>query len=253
MRLLCVFWFAAILCSPAASLRVHCWNIHHGAGTDGRIDLERIAAVIRDAKPDVVALQEVDNGCARSGKVDQAAELARLTGMAGNFGKAMDFQGGAYGQAILSRHPVKASRVLALPGAGEPRIAFEVTIDWQGSDIRVVSTHLGLVADERLAQAKELLRLLPAGGPPTVLCGDFNETLDDPAMQWITTRFKNLPKAAPPFTHPDHDPRVEIDFILSEGFEASGPTVVLKETTASDHRPILVEIKRPVPPISPKK
>lgn len=95
MRLPGVVWFVAVLCSPAASLRVLCWNIHHGAGTDGRIDIERIAAVIRGTKPDVVAFQEVGHGRTRSGRVAQAAEPARLTGMAGHLGKAMDFQGGA--------------------------------------------------------------------------------------------------------------------------------------------------------------
>ena len=95
MRLLGVVWFVAVLCSPAASLRVLCWNIHHGAGTDGRIAIERIAAVIRGTNPDVVAFREVDHGRTRSGRVDQAAELARLTGMAGHFETAMNFQDGA--------------------------------------------------------------------------------------------------------------------------------------------------------------
>lgn len=253
MRLFSVLWFALVLGSPAGTLRVFCWNIHHGAGADGRIDLERIAAVIRDAKPDVVALQEVDKASTRSGGVDQTAELARLTGMTGHFGKAMDFQGGAYGQAVLSRHPIRSSRVFDLPGSGEPRIAFEAVIEWQGSDIRLVSTHLGLDAEERLAQAKDLVRRLAPGGPPTLLCGDFNEPLDSPAMRVISTRFTNLAKAGPPFTSPAEEPRVEIDFILADGFEAAAPTVVLPEAKASDHRPLLVEIKRPDPAISPKK
>ena len=65
-----------------ATLRVMTWNIRHGEGLDGRVDLERIAAVIRASGADLVGLQEVDRGVRRTGGVDMPAELARLTGLA---------------------------------------------------------------------------------------------------------------------------------------------------------------------------
>ena len=93
-------------------IRVLTYNIHHGEGVDGKFDLPRIADVIKLASPDLVALQEVDQGTARASGVDQPAELARLTGMKVVFGRNIDFQGGGYGTAVLSRLPVKAqSRV----------------------------------------------------------------------------------------------------------------------------------------------
>jgi len=83
--------------STPIRLHVVTYNIHHGEGTDGRIDLERIAALLSSMQPDLVALQEVDRNTIRTGRVDQFEMLERLTGMRGAFGKAMDFDGGSYG------------------------------------------------------------------------------------------------------------------------------------------------------------
>src|SRR3990172_3828554 len=103
-----LFLFSIItisVCTPVVQaaeplrVRVLTYNIHHGEGTDGRIDLARIAAVIQRLAPDVVALQEVDKLTSRSEGVDQAAELGRLTKLHAAFGKAMDYAGGEYGQA----------------------------------------------------------------------------------------------------------------------------------------------------------
>ena len=89
------------------SLRVMTYNIHIGKGMDGKADLARIAGVIKSADVDVVALQEVDVKTRRSGvESDQLKELAKLTGMHGVFAKARDFDGGEYGQAVLSRRPI---------------------------------------------------------------------------------------------------------------------------------------------------
>ena len=99
------------------TLRVMSYNIHIGVGLDKKSDLARIANVIKAADVDVVALQEVDVRTRRSGTdVDQLAELAKLTGMHGRFGKGRDFDGGEYGQAILSRQPIKEFTVHKLPG-----------------------------------------------------------------------------------------------------------------------------------------
>ena len=87
-------------------LGVLSYNIHHARGVDGQLNLARIANVILSVKPDLVALQEVDNKTNRTGKIDQAAELSRLTKMFYIFGSNIEFQGGHYGNAILSRFPV---------------------------------------------------------------------------------------------------------------------------------------------------
>ena len=82
------------------ALRVLCYNIHFGQGNDGVYDLKRLASVITSVKPDLVALQEVDVGVKRSGRVHQARRLAELTGMAVRYGPTQHYQGGLYGNAV---------------------------------------------------------------------------------------------------------------------------------------------------------
>lgn len=225
-------------------MRVLCWNLHHGVGEDGKLDLTRIADVIKAAKPDLVALQEVDNQCARSGKVDQAAELAKLTGMNGVFGKAMDFQGGGYGQAILSRFPLGETKVHVLPGKGEPRIAFEAIVSIGNKQTKFVSVHLDLDAAQRLEQAKTLAGIISAKQEPVILCGDFNDGRGSPALKEISHALKPVPKKSPVLTCPAGKPAEEIDHMLVNQWVPATDMVVLPEAVASDHRPILAEFQR---------
>src|SRR5689334_21755730 len=108
--------------NPAA-IRVLAYNIHHGEGRDREIDVPRLSRVMASVQPDLVALQEVDVGTARVGGVNQIAELSRLMGMYAQFGKAMDYMGGDYGVAVLSRWPFLKTASQALPSTPgyEPR------------------------------------------------------------------------------------------------------------------------------------
>ena len=89
------------------TLRVMTYNIHHGEGLDGKVDLLRIAQLIQREGADIVALQEVDKGVARTARRDLPAELAELTGMACVFSNNFPYQGGEYGNAVLTRFPVR--------------------------------------------------------------------------------------------------------------------------------------------------
>src|ERR1035441_3898455 len=100
---------------PAGRLVVLTYNIQIGTGMDKKVDLARTAAVIRSVAPDLVALEEVDHKSRRTAGVLQDVELARPTGMHLIFGKASDREGidqngGDYGNAILSRFPIKSSQ-----------------------------------------------------------------------------------------------------------------------------------------------
>ena len=116
-----------------APLRVLSYNIHHGRGTDGVVDLERIAGVIRGSAADVVVLQEVDDRTERTGRIDQTAELGRLTGLHAEFGRQIDYQGGRYGQAILSRTPLEEPRVHVLPGDPDRETLAALLASWRST------------------------------------------------------------------------------------------------------------------------
>lgn len=230
------------------SLKVLCWNIHHGRGADDKVDLERIAAVIRGQEPDVVMLQEVDKNCTRTGKTDQPAELARLTGMKQVFGKAMDFQGGEYGQALLSRFPLTDMKIHRLPGEGEPRIAISAMVESPLGLVMIASLHLDhkdpATRDKQAEVASTAL--LQATTGPIVLAGDFNATADTKTL----AVFKQDPwsvveKEGPSATCPADNPKVEIDFTVIRGLRVEKATTVLAEPVASDHRPILTGVTMP--------
>lgn len=228
---------------PGREIRVMTWNLHHGEGEDGKLDLERIAALIREQKPDLVALQEIDNKCRRTKGVDQAAELAKLTGLNGAFGKAMDHDGGEYGQAILSRFPIEEKQVHPLPGDGEPRIAFEVAVTVSGKQVRMITAHLDHQQEERrLRQAEAVVKALENHHEPMILAGDFNDVPGSPALAVFSEQWKAVPKKQPAFTIPSKDPKSEIDHLFTRGFEVANPAVVLPEEVASDHRPVVVTL-----------
>jgi len=248
---------ALLLLSPAvgeepARLRVLTYNIHHGEGTDGKFDLPRIAKVIEEAKPDLVALQEVDVKTTRSKGVDQAAELGRLTGLHATFGKAIDVLDGQYGEAVLSRRKPSATKSHPLPFSkgNEARCALEIRFeaDDQGPAFSFVGTHLDHTNDptDRRSQAAALNKLFPAGDKlPTILAGDLNATAKTAEIRTLTSRWIDATASITGGTWPSHKPDRKIDYVLVQ--PASAWRVVqarvLDEQVASDHRPVLVVLQ----------
>ncbi|MFG0259891.1 MAG: endonuclease/exonuclease/phosphatase family protein [Phycisphaerales bacterium JB041] len=229
--------------SPDA-LTVLTYNTHHGEGTDGVLDLARIARVIAGAGPDVVALQEIDEGASRTGGVDQAAEYGSLTDMAHAFAPFMDFQGGRYGLAVLSKYPIVSSRVIELPpGKGEPRSALAVEIAPEGKPVVMfVCVHFDWLDDdtERFAQAEALLAALD-GQHGVIIAGDFNDTPGSRTIRaFEEAGFRIVPPAAGDgATYPSDGPTKRIDFVMHRpSFEFVGTAEVLAEEVASDHRPV---------------
>ena len=247
--LLCAL-FAACAASPGAAttrLRILAYNIKHGHGMDGRIDLDRVAAMIRSLDPDVVTLQEIDNGCGRSGGVDQARALGEACAMESKFGAFMDYDGGRYGMALLSRHPVTASANVRLPPGAEPRSALEARIRVPGSERDVVITgiHFYRSEAERLAQAQTLVDRYAGETAPVVLAGDFNSERGDRVMRLLEETWTNPIKQGDANTFPSDAPDSEIDFILvraAGGFRVLRH-VVVPEPVVSDHRPIVIDLE----------
>lgn len=232
-----------------STLRVLTYNTHHCEGTDGVLDLARVARVISEADPDLVALQEIDDGASRTDGVDQAAMLGSLTGMHHAFVPFMDFQGGRYGLAVLSKHPMASVHVIDLPpGKHEPRAALAIEVAPKGKpSLTLVCLHLDWLDDdaERFAQAEALIAAID-GEESVILAGDFNDTPGSRTIRAFEDAGFVLaqPKEGDGLTFPSDGPTRRIDFVVHRpGFGLVGRAEVLNEVVASDHRPVLAELE----------
>jgi endonuclease/exonuclease/phosphatase family metal-dependent hydrolase len=232
------------------------YNIHHGEGMDKKLDLARIAKVIRAVEPDFVALQELDTGVQRTGGINEPEHLARLTKMHGVFGPAMDFQGGKYGDAVLSRGPIVSSQTLALPyrpgNKREPRVAVEAVAKVGGEEVVFISTHLDHTAEpsDRLEQANQLNAAYRGDDRATILAGDFNCEPGSPPMRELSRVWTVASNADPSLTCPADVPTEKIDHVLLKPAEGRWRVVdakVIDERVASDHRPVVVKLEL-IPP-----
>jgi endonuclease/exonuclease/phosphatase family metal-dependent hydrolase len=231
--------------------------VHGCVGMDGARSYTRIAEVIAKANPDVVALQELDVGRQRSAKAHQARVLAGLLEMEFHFHPALRVRDEEYGEAILSKHPMKLVKAAALPGApalihSEPRGALWVVISAEGHDWHVINTHFGLGREERRRQAVALagldwVRSVPPS-KPLVVCGDLNSR---PASRVLRLLRRDLRDA---YTHlaVGHArtfatvwPFICIDYVLvSSQIEVTRAEALYSDTArrASDHFPVFAEL-----------
>lgn len=240
------------------TIRLMTYNVHRCVGVDRKLDIERVADVIAACRPDVVALQELDVGRARTRGVDQAHRLAELLRMRSHFHPAMAVEEELYGDAILTALPERLVKVGGLPGLPklrglEPRGALWVAVDLGGVELQVINTHLGLVPREQQVQAAELLgqRWLGSEGfvGPAVLLGDFNALPVSQTYRMLTAVLRDAQDGrgkAPTATFPSGFPILRIDHV----FLAGDITVTGVESpfdprarAASDHLPLIVELE----------
>lgn len=222
-------------------LRILTYNVHHCEGTDGKFDYERIGEIISRLRPDIVALQEIDVKTNRASGADQAAVLAELTGMNFTFGRAIDFDSGRYGLAILSRHEfgdITNTPLPTQPGS-EPRIALaaRVTPDSGPGEILFVDTHLCHRSDKVRAMQTTALNEFtnPGSDVPVILAGDFNARPSSAPMDMLLE--SNWLDAVAP--------QSRIDYVLlrkSDPWEIVDVKVI-DEPIASDHDPVLVILR----------
>lgn len=243
----------------AQTLRVMSYNVHSCIGMDGKLSPERIARVIARYAPDIVALQELDVGRARTEGMDQAHLIARCLEMDFHFHPALHLEEERYGDAILTHLPMRLVKAGALPGLPgkpylEPRGALWAAIDVQGTEVQVLNTHLGLLPGERRAQVEALLGAEWLAHPdcrgPVILCGDFNalpastvcrrlrKRLNDAQIELDSHRPRGTFFGRFPFTRIDH-------VFVDAGFEVTGIEVPDPELArvASDHLPLIVEVR----------
>ena len=232
----------------AGALRVMTYNIHHGEGTDGKVDLDRIAAVIRAARADIVCLQEVDRDLPRTQHLDFPKLLAEKLGMTAVFEPNYHFDGGDYGNATLTNLPVVSHENLKLPTPpdAEPRGCLRTTIRASELTLDVLNAHLGLDEKQREEQTSAILKAVR--DVPTILASDMNETAAGPGVGAILARLRDAAEenaAEKGNTIPAKNPERRIDFIFVSK-DMNVPSCDVLSTpftaTASDHLPCIADV-----------
>ena len=232
-------------------LRVMTYNIHVGVGMDKKLDLQRIADVINHEHPDLVGLQEVDRGVKRTDGVDEIAELARLTRMQFAFAHNLDYQGGQYGVAILSRFAIQKidHRKYDNRREAERRGMLRVEVMAGGRTVNFVTTHLDYqYEDGRVFETEQLLAFLKDQSVPLIVVGDFNEEPKGDGYKLMSARFRDAwleSKAKDSgLSYPADKPAKRIDYI----FHAAQDRIRTKKawtvnTLASDHVPVIADLE----------
>ncbi len=237
-------------------MRVLTYNVHSCIGADARLSPERVAAAIAQLHPDVVALQELDHRRMRSGQSHQARIIAESLTMDFHFHPALRIAEEEFGDAILSRLPLRLVQTGALPSVGsgwflEKRGALWVEVEAHGRRWQILNTHLGLGRGERLRQAKALLGPEWAGAallkPPLVLCGDFNSHTGGRVHALFSSALKDVQgaQACRYRTFPTRFPLLCLDHIFVGTCVGIGEVKVPRTALtrmASDHLPLVADL-----------
>lgn len=237
---------------PPQIVRVMQFNIHGGISRFGGIGLARIAAEIKAAHPDVVSLNEVDSGTDRSDHVDEPAYLGAATGMHAVYGPNLHYQGGLFGNAVLSRFPIESSHNTRLPRTAhtEPRGLLEADLRIGRRTVSFFSVHLSQGhlrgADERTGEAEAVARAIRSTTTPVIVSGDLNSRPTELPVKILRQYLLDAQEQGGTglgLTVPEGDPENRIDYILYDNHFGIVPdsTQVLP-SGSSDHRSVWTEL-----------
>jgi endonuclease/exonuclease/phosphatase family metal-dependent hydrolase len=240
--------FVLILCCTnslfaQSIVTIMTYNVLHGANTDGSLNFDKIAEQINRINPDLVALQEVDFKTNRINNIDLTKELATRTNMISCFGKAMNYDDGEYGVAILSKRNIIKSENNPLPYSenNEPRTALEIlTTSALGDTLIFISTHLDHKSNdvERIGQANKIITLFESNKYPSILAGDFNDTPNSKTINLLETYWTTTYSGAVfAKTFSSNNPDRKIDYIM---FKPKNSFIIIDngvvcDSLASDH------------------
>ena len=236
--------------SAGKTFRVMTYNIHHGEGLDGKVDLLRIAELIKREGADIVALQEVDNGVERTQRRDLPEELAALTGMTCIFSNNYHYQGGEYGNAVLTKFPVVrwTNRHYKMLRSGEQRGVLQLVLNVHGREVVFMNTHIDYRPDdsERWLNVPEIEELAKQyASRPMIVCGDFNDTPESRVCRRLNEAFADtwaLIGQGDGFTIPPANPHKRIDYIWISKDKSLVPLKAwVPQSDASDHLPLVGE------------
>jgi endonuclease/exonuclease/phosphatase family metal-dependent hydrolase len=239
--------------AAAEPLRVMTYNIQHGEGIDKKIDLARIANAIIAAQADIVALEEVDRGVKRTAGVDEPAELARLTGMTAYFDNNFHYQGGEYGNAVLTRFPIRRAKNThyRMLRPNEQRGVIQLVLEVGGRDVLFMTTHIDYRADdsERLINIDELKQIVAdatAAKLPVILCGDFNAipgSRTHAKVKTFLTDTWEIVGHGNGFSYSTEKPVKRIDYVWISPASIEPVKIEVLKSDASDHLPVLAELR----------
>ena len=224
------------------TLRLMTYNIKNATGMDGVCDFQRIANVINNASPDVVAVQEVDSVTNRSNQKYVLGEIAERTQMYACFAPAIDYDGGKYGIGLLSKKAPVHLQTIALPGREEARALILAEFE----DYIYCCTHLSLTEEDRMKSLEILKTFAASYKKPLFLAGDMNAEPESDFIKELQKEFRILSNPRQ-HTFPAPAPKETIDYVAAfkqndKGFAVVSSEVV-NEPVASDHRPIVVELR----------
>ena len=237
-------------------LRVMTYNVHACVGMDGQLSPRRIARIIAQSEVDIAALQELDVYRSRTGYQDQAKEIARYLEMEFHFHPAWDLNEERYGDAILSRLPMRLIKSGPLPLSNtkrEPRGALwvQMKID-KDLSVQVVNTHLSIYPAERILQTESLIRdwiCETKRFGPVIVCGDFNATPHSKSYLLLAEHLNDIqtyhPRNIPAHTWFSPRPLTRIDHIFtSEHLTVRSVDVIRSRLAqvASDHLPLVTTL-----------
>jgi endonuclease/exonuclease/phosphatase family metal-dependent hydrolase len=220
------------------------YNVHQWTGTDGVIAPQRVVKVLKELNADIIGLQETN--FSHNGKGFRIQDLAAEMGMKVVTGATLQFENGNYGNVLLTNHPViRVRRINLSVHTREPRGALDVDLNFNGSTVRIIVTHLGLRAFERRAQVAVLMDSISIGhSDRTIILGDFNFWSPvSIAERQLTNRFGKSPALR---TYPARFPMFPLDRIWVNPNKALVETAVHTSPVskiASDHLPIKATIR----------
>lgn len=224
------------------TLKLMTYNIKNANGMDNVCDFQRVANVINNASPDVVAIQEVDSMTSRSGQKYVLGEIADRTQMHAYFAPAINFDGGKYGIGLLTKQVPIRLQTIPLPGREEERALILVEFE----DYIYCCTHMSLTEEDRMESLKMVKSFTAPYKKPLFLAGDMNAEPESGFIKELQKDFQILSNPEQ-HTYPAPEPKETIDYIATLKSNANGFALisarVLNEPMASDHRPILVELR----------
>lgn len=255
LKLFLLFSFCS-QAQKATELTLMTYNIYHGENPYnlGKSNLREIATLILEIQPDLVAFQEVDSmtmrtqGFNNGKKLDVVNELGGMTGMHSFFAKAIDYSDGGYGEGLLSRLPVSFKRFsLPSPDGGEGRSMAVAEVEIGSNKLLFAGTHFcHEYEDNRMAQAKEGIRILMESDFPSILTGDLNFTSEEAAYDVISEHYTDaaLGFGNPQLTYSSKDLIKRLDYFwLDKDFEWEIVSVEVLEVAYSDHLPVVIRVK----------